>query len=129
MAQFGLHRALPVAASMSGRCEMTGDKLLPSSRVEMSAVRRTLRGNQRLQKQASSLHAPQPPPPSSPDPSYAPDGHRQMTAEEAQNHMRNNLQVPADGCLPAGWVPNTVNVPVALPLTGMPRLDYINLVW
>ena len=31
--------------------------------------------------------------------------------------------------MPAGWVPNIVNGPVAPPVTGQVRLDYVQTVW
>ena len=48
-----------------------------------------------------------------------------MTVQEAQQHLRDNIPIPVGRVLPDGWVTNMVKVPVAPPLTGQPREDYI----
>lgn len=48
-----------------------------------------------------------------------------MIVQEAQQHLRDNIPVPAGRVLPDGWVTNMVKVPVAPPLTGQEREDYI----
>ena len=52
-----------------------------------------------------------------------------MTAVEAQHHLENYLPVPPGRRLPDGWHTNLDNVPVAPPLTGQARLDYITVLW
>ena len=43
--------------------------------------------------------------------------------------MRAYLPLPADRRLPDVWLVNLDNVPVAPPLTGQTRLDYIRAMW
>ena len=52
-----------------------------------------------------------------------------MMVEEAEQLMRDYLPLPADRRLPDGWLVNIDNVPVAPPLTGQARLDYIRAMW
>ena len=52
-----------------------------------------------------------------------------MTVAEAQHHLENYLPVPADRCLPDGWLTNMDNVPVAPRLAGQARLDYSTALW
>ena len=43
--------------------------------------------------------------------------------------MHDYLPLPADRRLPDGWLVNLDNVPVAPPLTGQARMEYIQSVW
>ena len=52
-----------------------------------------------------------------------------MTVEEADQLVRDYPPLPADRRLPDGWLVNIDNVPVAPPLTGQARLDYIRTMW
>ena len=52
-----------------------------------------------------------------------------MTVEEAQHHECNYIPASSDRRMPDGWMPNVDNVPVAPPLTGQARLDYIRSLW
>ena len=72
--------------------------------------------------------APQPPPPPPPPPLQA-DDRRPMMVEEAEQLVRDYLPLPADRSLPDGWLVNLDNVPVAPPLTGQARLEYIQSMW
>ena len=48
---------------------------------------------------------------------------------EVEQLVRDYLPLPADRRLPDGWLVNLDNVPVAPPLTGQARLEYIQSVW
>lgn len=50
---------------------------------------------------------------------------RLLTEEEALEHLRNNSPLPAGCVLPEGWTTNVVHVPVAPPLSGQARLEFI----
>ena len=52
-----------------------------------------------------------------------------MMVEEAEQLVCDYLPLPADRRLPDGWLVNIDNVPVAPPLTGQARLDYIRVMW
>ena len=52
-----------------------------------------------------------------------------MTVDEAEQLVRDYLPLPADRRMPDGWLVNLDNVPVALPLTGQARLEYIQSMW
>ena len=43
--------------------------------------------------------------------------------------MHDYLQVPAGRRLPDSWLVNVDNVPIAPPLTGQARLEYIQSLW
>ena len=49
--------------------------------------------------------------------------------EEVEQLVRDYLPLPADRRLPDGWLVNLDNVPVAPPLTGKTRLEYIQSLW
>ena len=100
------HRSMSVCRGASVR--QTKDDYARRRRCDdLSAVcaeRHNLtRRNQILKQQALRARASPPTHPPPPSPSYVTNGCRMM-AEEAQNHPRNNIPVPADRCLPAGWV-------------------------
>ena len=52
-----------------------------------------------------------------------------MVVAEAQHHLENYLPVPPSRRLPDRWHTNLDNVPVAPPLVGQARLDYITALW
>ena len=52
-----------------------------------------------------------------------------MTVEEVEQLVRDYLPLPADRRLPNDWLVNLDTIPVAPPLTGQVRLDYIRAMW
>ena len=107
----------PTAEDHERRCRLDVASLL---RCQRRSEQRRIQG---IRIVAARAVAPPPPPPPPPPPQV--DDRRPLTVEEAEQLVRYYLPLPADHRLPDGWLLNLYNVPVAPPLTGQARLEYI----